>query len=75
VDDCTWVIINFTSQREFKVKARTLLDQVHPKLTVFGFSMDEGKTEVARSLRAPNPVPPRVRRLRTGNSMESPCKE
>jgi hypothetical protein len=32
VDDCMWVI-NFTSQQEFKGKARALLDQVHAKLT------------------------------------------
>jgi hypothetical protein len=46
VDDCSWVI-NFTSQREFKQKARDPLDRVHAILGEMGFSMDEGKIEVA----------------------------
>jgi hypothetical protein len=54
VDDCTW-IINFTAQSEFKDKARTLLDQVHAKLADFGFSMDEGKSEVAWIFAGPKP--------------------
>jgi hypothetical protein len=54
VDDCTWVI-SFTSQREFKEKARALLDQVHARLSEFGFSMDEGKTEVAWIFAGPKP--------------------
>jgi hypothetical protein len=54
VDDCTW-IINFTPQREFKEKTRTLLDQVHTKLAEFGFAMDEGKTEVAWIFAGPKP--------------------
>jgi hypothetical protein len=54
VDDCTWVV-SFTSRREFKVKARTLLDQVHARLGEFGFSMDEGKPEVAWIFAGPKP--------------------
>jgi hypothetical protein len=54
VDDCTWVI-SFTSQWEFTEKARTLLDQVHARLGDFGFSMDEGKIEVAWIFADPKP--------------------
>jgi hypothetical protein len=54
VDDCTWCI-SFTSQREFKEKARKLLDQVHDRLSEAGFAMDEGKTEVAWIFAGPKP--------------------
>jgi hypothetical protein len=54
VDDCTWVV-SFTSQREFKEKARTILDQVHDRLREFVFAMDEGKTEVAWIFVGPKP--------------------
>jgi hypothetical protein len=54
VDDCTWCV-SFTSQREFKETARTLLDQVHDRLSEAGFAMDEGKTEVAWIFAGPKP--------------------
>jgi hypothetical protein len=46
VDDCSWVI-NFASQREFKQRARVLLDLVHATVREPGFTVDGAKTRVA----------------------------
>jgi hypothetical protein len=55
VDDCTWVI-SVASQQEFMQKARDLINQVHARLSEFGFSMDAGESEVAWIFAGPKPT-------------------